>query len=103
MQYDGGTWIGRQAGPASDPMFWVWRPTTGPHVEFWVFYKYNQAGGFKPPGIGVSSVDWHISRSNGGNYKDGCEFMSWVADEFNHPESDLEVREHKISILDCPG
>lgn len=100
MQFDNGSWIGHQAG-TTDPVFWVWRPSTGPHVEYWVFYKYGQTGGFTPLDIGISSADWKLTKTTGGNYTDGCKFLSWVAEEFDLAEADLEVREHAIQILDC--
>lgn len=101
MQFDAGAWLGYQGGE-TDPVFWVWRPSTGPHVEYWVFYKYNQSGGFTAPGsVGVTSVDWKLKKTTAGNYTDGCEFLTWVADEFDLAEADLEVREHAVAILDC--
>lgn len=101
MQYEEGYYRGRQAGPSSPPVFWVWRPTGEVSVEYWVFHKYGESGGFKPPGIGNPSVVWHIDKLPGGNYTNGCEFLDWVAEQESIAPRDLQVREHKITVLDC--
>lgn len=98
-QIEVGTFIGCQGG-ATTPVFWIWRPA-GLTTEYWVLYLANQPGGFQRPGTSHPSVEWKIDLAKGGSYTTGCEFLSWVASEYELAEADLEVHEHAVEQLDC--
>ena len=99
MQFEEGTYTGRQAGTAY-PVFWVWRPA-GQTTEYWVLYKPGQSGGFHPPGADYPKVEWTLTFQQGGGYGSGCGFLSWVATQEGHSESELEVHEHTVATLNC--
>jgi len=98
-QVQDGVYIGCQ-GTSTAPVFWIWRPI-GQSTEYWVFYKLDQPGGFQRPSSANPSVDWNIKYATGGDYRTGCEFLSWIAAEHGMAESDLEAHEHSIQVLSC--